>query len=85
MKPRKKSRRQRLEQAIEKAIELLDQIDGDPDLEPSLAFTDARMGLPGVQLGYDLEIEFRNRPPKGYMHPGDLCGPLGVGHYRLKP
>lgn len=34
---RKHSRRERLELAIEKAIALLDQIDGDPDLEPSLS------------------------------------------------
>ena len=29
--------RTRLERAVEKAIALLDELDGDPDLEPSLA------------------------------------------------
>jgi hypothetical protein len=33
---RRKSRRQRLEQAIERAIDLLDELDGDPESEPSL-------------------------------------------------
>jgi len=30
--------RARLENAIEKAIALLDELDGDPDLEPSLGY-----------------------------------------------
>jgi hypothetical protein len=32
---RNRSRRERLELAIKKAIALLDELDGDPDLEPS--------------------------------------------------
>lgn len=31
-----------LEQTIERALDLLDQLDGDPDLEPSLASQEAR-------------------------------------------
>jgi hypothetical protein len=61
------SRRRRLEDAIEKAIALLDEIDGDPDLEPSLSCTVRRF----IDSD-DLEHEDRNRPPKGYMHPEDL-------------
>ncbi|MBP6010624.1 MAG: hypothetical protein KBA31_00205 [Alphaproteobacteria bacterium] len=36
MSKRRKSLRDRLEAAIERAIALLDQLDGDADLEPSL-------------------------------------------------
>lgn len=32
-----------LEQTIERALELLDQLDGDSDLEPSLAFQEVRV------------------------------------------
>ena len=65
------ARRARLVDAIEKAIALLDQLDGDPDLEPSLSdvWNSGRSIYPG---GYDLEHEDRARPPKGYMRPGDL-------------
>jgi hypothetical protein len=81
MKPRRRTRRERLEAAIEKAIALLDQLDGDPDLECSLSF-----GFYSAQdRGLDLEHEDHVKPPKGYMHPDDLCNSMGVGGYRLKP
>ena len=67
MKPlTRRSRWQRLEAAIEKAIELLDQIDGDPDLEPSLA--DVWNSGRSIYPACDLEHEDRKRPPMGYMH-----------------
>ena len=68
MKPlTRRCRWQRLEAAIEKAIELLDQIDGDPDLEPSLA--DVWNSGRSIYPACDLEHEDRKRPPMGYMHP----------------
>jgi hypothetical protein len=49
---RSTSRRQRLEDAIEKAIALLDAIDGDPDLEPSLGYNPymGELGAAAVDL-----------------------------------
>jgi hypothetical protein len=75
---RRKSRRQRLEQAIERAITLLDEIDGDPDLEPSLAGYQPYLHRDGRIECLDLEDEHDGReydfprPPKGYV---DYEGP----------
>lgn len=53
---RYKTRRARLEAAIERAIALLDQLDADPDLEPSLG----SMSCVG-SLNPDAQMAF-NRP-----------------------
>jgi sensor domain CHASE-containing protein len=51
--------RTRLERAVEKAIALLDELDGDPDLEPSLAGYQPWLHdhKPGVQC-LDLEADY---------------------------
>lgn len=74
---KRKSRRERLEDAIEKAIALLDAVDGDPELEPSLGWTEYGGGM---RCNTDLEVEHRVKPPEGYMHPEDLAPGNTLAH-----
>lgn len=61
----KRSSRDQLAEVIERLINLLDQIDGDPDLEPSLA---------GWQGGPDdREDDPAEGPEETYWRPGVEC------------
>jgi hypothetical protein len=91
--------RQDLEAAVEEALALLDALDGDPDLEPSLAQLGSRRwpGAPPAEL--DLEEEHDGRepgedeePPLGWSEGSGWqggsrtrAGSLGYGSDELEP
>lgn len=76
-RPRIASLRERLEAAIQRAIELLDQLDGDPDNEPSLSASSAIwQGAWAQGEGDDRELDGADDEPS-------LGWQIGVDQSRL--
>ena len=64
-RPLTPAERRRIEAIVESLIDLLDEADGDPDLEPSLGWsrTCAQGALDTDELLHDLEEEHDGREP----------------------
>jgi hypothetical protein len=80
------SKRKRIEDRIEQLLAVLDDVDGDPDLEPSLSGN----GGYGIPTGHDLEYDPADPPEHQGIDDNELegtgrCGDSDDDEPRLPP
>jgi len=80
--------RQRLEAAVERLLAILDALDGDPDLEPSLGWTKTHaygsdLDLEDEHDGVEPDEDFEDADDDGIADADGLAEQFGSARYTL--